>query len=168
MATVCIHHHENDILAAEVLGGALLSRARVRLQLYPANAPGAPPGYGPRADRHLVLWTASAQWHAPLRAAVASLHASGAHYLLLRRRDAPVPAGTCLDQQWPIFEKGCDWVEYRGMLRKRLGLEAVDETVTWTEWPQRMLQPATLLSGGGLPWMLSGAAGAILLWALLA
>lgn len=162
MTTVCIHHHEDDTFAAEVIAGALLSGARVRLQAYPASLLGLPEGRPRRAGWHLLLWTLPAQQHDVISAMARLLHAGGARYLLLRRRDAVVPSRAGPDEQWPMFERGCDWEEYRGMLRMRLGIGD-------------FLPPEPVLRGMTLPQILTAdfpltmtvAAGGALLWALL-
>lgn len=165
MGTICIHHHEYDTLAAELIGGALLSVARIRLQCYAPSLFGLPPAHTRRADRHLIVWTVSAQQHDVMRAVARLLDAHDETYLLLRRRDAPVPASAGIDNQWPIFEKGCDWNEYRGMLRKRIGLapEDVEDPPSLLEAAASMLPQNATLQAMALPLLGTG----LLLWALL-
>jgi hypothetical protein len=116
MATIFIHHHQNDVLAAEVIAGALLSVAPVTLVASPAGAPQRTHASGPHAET-IVIWTESAAGNEDMERTVRGLVARRTHFILLAHPDAEEPTSLGVGVSAPLFNRTTPWTTYRDAIR---------------------------------------------------
>lgn len=113
MATIVIHHHVEDVLAAEVIGGALLAAASVRLAAWPGANSAA---LDWNAD-HVVVWTPDLAACGAFLQHLQGLAARRARCNLLVHREVAAPDHVIACPQFPLFDSTTSWVSYRRALR---------------------------------------------------
>lgn len=116
MATIVIHHHAEDAMAAEVIGGALLPIGAVRLAAWPSPQPETLDW----TAEHLIVWTPDLAACAAFFGYLQSLAARRAHCSLLVHAAVAPPHDVIACPSLPLFDATTPWTAYRRALRATL------------------------------------------------
>lgn len=169
MTTIFLHHHAEDVLAAEVIGGVMLSVGPVAVTVYPPGPQRVVPlAVGERIE-NLVLWTPAAEDEPMMAVLLQSLAVRRAPCTVLVHPDADAPTRISHARMFPLFDRQSSWLEYRRALRALVAGADDPQPERWSGMAalaqMAALQfPALLSSGAMLP---VAAVGGVLMWALL-
>jgi len=168
MTTIFLHHHAEDVLAAEVIGGAMLSLGQVAVTACPPGPQRVLPlPVGERID-NLVLWTPAAEDEPMMAVLLQSLAVRRAPCTVLVHADARAPTHLCAARMFPLFDRQTSWLEYRRALRELIAGPDDPQPDRWSgmaalaqlaalQWPAAMSSAAflpALATGGVLVWLL--------------
>lgn len=121
MPTIIVRHHSDDVLAAEIIAGALISIGRVFVISYPPGPQRIVQAPLDDTVENLVLWTHNATDDPGIVALMTSLASRRAPCTALLPHDVEPPTQPIDCATWPLFDRSTAWTEYRSTLRERFG-----------------------------------------------